>query len=223
MLFDEGKYRTVTLPKVVEDPLHFKDSKRYTDRLKEARKKADEAILVACGTLRDKPVVLAAFDFRFIGGSMGRSVGEGLLTGAEEAAKLKCPFITVASSGGARMQEGILSLMQMPRSIVGTLRLKKLGLPFISVLAHPTTGGVAASFATLGDLNLSEPGAVIGFAGARVIQQTAVARNLPDDFQTAAFQQKHGLLDAIVHRHKLKDHLAQVLALLMEGREAKHA
>jgi acetyl-CoA carboxylase carboxyl transferase subunit beta len=215
MLYDDAQYKKQPLPKLTEDPLKFKDSKRYTDRLKEARKKADEAIMLTTGLLNSRLVVMAIFDFRFIGGSMNTVVGETLLKGADEAARLQCPYITITSSGGARMQEGILSLMQMPRSILGTLRLKKARLPFISILAHPTTGGVAASFATLGDLNISEPKAVIGFAGARVIQQTALARKLPADFQSAEFQQKHGLLDAIVHRHQLKEWLARTLSVLM--------
>lgn len=221
MLYDDGQYRTLPLPILQEDPLRFKDSKRYVDRLKETRKKAPEAIMLTMGSMRNRPVVMSFFDFRFIGGSMGTVVGETLLKGAQEAVRLARPYIIVSSSGGARMQEGILSLMQMPRSILGTLRMKEAGLPFISILAHPTTGGVAASFATLGDLNISEPGAIIGFAGARVIKQTALARDLPTDFQTAAFQHKHGLLDAIVHRHDLKKYLSQALDLLMHHTENK--
>lgn len=218
MLFDEDIYKKIKSTAVTEDPLRFKDSKRYPDRLKDARHKAPEAAIVTKGTLKGKKAVVTVFDFRFIGGSMGTAVGEALLKGAEEALKDKCAYITVTSSGGARMQEGILSLMQMPRSLVGISRLRDAGLPFISVLAHPTTGGVAASFASVGDINLSEPGATIGFAGARVIQQ-AMRTTLPDNFQTSEFQMNNGLLDAVVHRHNLRDTLSNILGLLMGNRK----
>ena len=172
MLFDQGNYTRVLLPTALIDPLKFKDSKKYSDRLKTARADTGEedAILVAEGYIGGYPVVIAAFNFSFIGGSMGLAVGEGLVKGAERACELKAAYITIPASGGARMQEGILSLMQMPRSIIAVEQVKEAGLPYIPILTNPTTGGVAASFAMLGDIAIAEPGAVIGFTGARVLQ-----------------------------------------------------
>ena len=215
-LFDEGHFKTLALDAPPDDPLRFKDKKRYTDRLKEARARKKEAIFLATGLLHKRPLTVAAFDFKFIGGSMGMGVGEALLKGAQHALQAKTPYLTIASSGGARMQEGALSPMQMARSTVGVVRLKEAGLPFISLLTHPTTGGVAASFASIGDLNLAEPGALIGFTGARVIQET-LRTTLPKGFQTAEFQLEHGALDAVVHRHDLKQTLFKVISHLKKA------
>ena len=215
-LFDQKEYTRIPVRSVPQDPLHFKDSKRYIDRLKEARTRTGEtdALILAEGTIGGVDCVMAVFDFDFIGGSMGMAVGEALVTGSDMAIEKKCPLIVIPSSGGARMQEGILSLMQMPRSIVATSLLKEANLPYITILTNPTTGGVAASFASLGDITLAEPGAVIGFTGARVIQET-LRITLPPDFQSAEFQREHGAVDQVVHRHELKNRLATLLHLLM--------
>lgn len=215
-LFDEGKHVRVSLPPVLLDPLKFKDSKRYSDRLKTARSttEEDDAILVAEGTIGGFPVVISAFDFSFIGGSMGMAVGEGLIRGAERACALKAAYITIPSSGGARMQEGILSLMQMPRSVIAVEQVKEAGLPYIPILTNPTTGGVAASFAMLGDIAIAEPGAVIGFTGARVLQET-IRGTLPEGFQSAEFQLDHGMVDMVVPRSKIRHKLIDILGILM--------
>lgn len=212
-LCDDGRYQTIDTLSTKDDPLSFKDLKRYTDRLKEARKKRKDGVLVAKGCLYQNPACFSLFDFSFIGGSLGTSAGEALLKGAEMALKDRCPYIIFSSSGGARMQEGILSLMQMPRTIIGLSRLKEAGIPYISVMTHPTTGGVSASFASLGDINVAEPGAIIGFTGARVIQET-MRTKLPEGFQTAQFQLDHGAIDMIVHRHHLRKTLGTLLGLL---------
>lgn len=215
-LFDDGEYTRVSVPSVPADPLKFKDSKKYTDRLKTARTQTGEedAILVAEGTIGGHPVVIAAFDFSFIGGSMGMAVGEGLVKGAERAIELKAAYITIPSSGGARMQEGILSLMQMPRSVIAVERVKEAGLPYIPLLVNPTTGGVAASFAMLGDIAIAEPDAVIGFTGARVLQET-IRQELPPGFQSAKFQLEHGMVDMVTPRKELRQKLIDILSLLM--------
>ncbi len=215
MLFDDGAYQTGDLPETVADPLKFRDQKKYTDRLKEARGKsgAGDALTVAYGTMGGIGVVVAAFDFEFIGGSMGVAVGEGLLAAARRAVAEKAPLITVSSSGGARMQEGILSLMQMPRTTIAVEDVRQAGLPYISVLADPTTGGVSASFAMLGDIAIAEPGAIIGFAGGRVIEQT-IRETLPEGFQRSEYQFDHGMVDMVVHRHDLRDTIIRVLKLL---------
>lgn len=218
-LFDQGDYRRVPLPSAPLDPLKFKDSKKYPDRLKAARAETGEedAIIVAEGTIGDYPVVIAAFDFSFIGGSMGMAVGEGLVIGAERAVELKAAYITIPSSGGARMQEGILSLMQMPRSVIAVEQVKEAGLPYIPLLTNPTTGGVAASFAMLGDIAIAEPGAVIGFTGARVLQET-IRHALPEGFQSAEFQLEHGMVDMVISRQDIRPKLMTLLSLLM-GKE----
>ena len=210
-LFDDEAYDRLSLPPVSVDPLHFKDTKRYVDRLKEARSKTqeEEAIVLAQGHIGGVGVVVACFNFDFIGGSMGMAVGEGLVKGAEVALDKRVPFIVIPASGGARMQEGILSLMQMPRSVIAVSRLKEAGIPYLVVLTNPTTGGVAASFAALGDVILAEPRAIIGFTGARVIQET-LRVPLPMGFQTAEFQRDHGMVDQVVQRC----HLAQTLGFL---------
>ena len=216
-LFDDGKFTPIALPANADDPLKFKDSRRYTDRLKDTRAKtgADDAIAVASGTIQGQPAIVAAFDFRFMGGSMGRSVGDAILAAADAAIEQKAALITVPSTGGARMQEGILSLMQLPRTIVAVDRVRDAGLPYFVLLAHPTTGGVTASFAMLGDIQIAEPGAIIGFAGRRVIEET-VREKLPDDFQTAEYLQEHGMVDAVVARADQPEFFGRTIAMLTE-------
>ena len=216
LLFDGGQYERAELPKVEHDPLKFRDRKRYADRLKEAQAKTEEqdAILVASGNVGGQKVVVAAFNFDFMGGSMGTAVGEGLVTASEIAVKEQAAFIAIPASGGARMQEGILSLMQMPRSVIAIDRVKEAGLPFIVLLTDPTTGGVTASFAMLGDIHVSEPGAQIGFAGARVIEET-IREKLPDGFQRAEYLLDHGIVDIVVARKDLPRELGKIIALLM--------
>ncbi len=215
MLFDAGNWEAIDLPKLADDPLKFKDSKKYTDRLKDTRAKLgeDDAIAVGAGKIEGLDVVIAAFDFRFMGGSMGRAVGNAILVAAEEAVARGASLITVPSTGGARMQEGILSLMQLPRTIIATDKLAEAGLPYIVLLAHPTTGGVTASFAMLGDIQIAEPGAIIGFAGRRVIEET-VREKLPEDFQTAEYLQDHGMVDAVIPRAEQRGRIAQIISLL---------
>ena len=221
MTFDEGNYELVELDSINEDPLKFKDTRRYSDRLRDTRAKTGlaDAISVAHGTIGGKPAVMAAFDFRFMGGSMGRLVGNGIIAAANEAVARNAALITVPSSGGARMQEGVLSLMQLPRTILAVEKVRDANLPHIVLLAHPTTGGVTASFAMLGDLQLAEPGAIIGFAGRRVIEET-VREKLPDDFQTAEYLQDHGMVDSVVARSEQHAFLARVLGFLMERKPA---
>lgn len=215
MLFDNGDYKLITLPKLQEDPLNFKDSKKYTDRLKSYRKAtgSDDAIKVAQGEIGGITCVVAAFDFSFMGGSMGTAVGEGIVKAGEMAMRGNYPLITISASGGARMQEGILSLMQMARTTAAVNMVKEKGLPFISVLTDPTTGGVSASFAMLGDIHIAEKGCVIGFAGARVIEQT-IREKLPEGFQRAEYLKEHGMVDIVVRRPELKDELVKVLSIL---------
>lgn len=215
MLFDEGRYTELELPVLQDDPLKFKDSQRYTDRLRSYRKAtgSQDAIKVAKGKIGGVESVLAVMDFSFMGGSMGTAVGEGIVTAAEYALKHKIPLITVASSGGARMQEGILSLMQMARTTAAVNLLKEKGIPFISIMADPTTGGVSASFAMLGDVNIAEKGCLIGFAGKRVIEQT-IREKLPEGFQTAEYLKEHGMVDMVVDRAHMKEELVKVLKVL---------
>ncbi len=217
LLFDDGVYTRIELPKTPQDPLRFRDRKRYADRLKAAREETGEqdAIIVAHGRLGGVGVVVAAFEFEFQGGSMGLAVGEAFLAAARLAVLQQVPLIAIPSSGGARMQEGILALMQLPRTVIAVEEVKEAGLPFVVVLADPTTGGVSASFAMLGDVAFAEPGAVIGFAGARVIEET-IREKLPEGFQRAEYLLDHGMVDAVVHRHKLRDEIAKVLKLLTE-------
>lgn len=211
----DAGYTRIELPKATPDPLRFRDTKRYSDRLKEAREKThlDDAIVVAHGTLDGHRAVVAAMEFAFIGGSMGAAVGDGLVAAARLAALQDAPLIVFTASGGARMQEGTISLMQMPRTVIATRLVKDAGLPFIVVLTDPTTGGVTASFAMLGDIQIAEPGALIGFAGQRVIEQT-VREKLPDGFQTAEYLHEHGIVDMVVKRTDLKATLARVISLL---------
>lgn len=216
MLTDEGQYKTVPLPTTIADPLKFRDRRKYTDRLKDARAEtgASDALTVATGRMGGIDVVIAVLDFQFMGGSMGLAVGEGLLTAARLAVSRRSPLIVVSSSGGARMQEGIYSLMQMARTTIAVDEIREAGLPYITVLADPTTGGVTASFAMLGDVAIAEPGAVIGFAGQRVIEQT-IRESLPEGFQRAEYLLDHGMVDMVVHRVELRDTLIRVLSLLL--------
>ncbi len=215
MLFDDGAHQTVELGASAADPLRFRDIKKYADRLKDAQSKTKnvDALAVAYGKMGGMDVVVAAFNFGFMGGSMGVAVGEGLLTAARLAVVQDAPLIVVTSSGGARMQEGILSLMQMARATIAVEDVKNAGLPYIVVFTNPTTGGVSASFAMLGDIAVAEPGSVIGFAGARVIEQT-IREKLPEDFQRAEYLFDHGMVDMVVHRRDLRDTLVRVLSLL---------
>jgi acetyl-CoA carboxylase carboxyl transferase subunit beta len=215
MLFDGGHFETIQQPRTVTDPLHFRDRKRYAERLKEAQENAPgrDALMVAHGTLGGDAAVVAAFDFSFMGGSMGVAVGEGLLAAARLAVLQEAALIVVPASGGARMQEGILSLMQMPRTTIAVEMVKAARLPYIVVLTDPTTGGVSASFAMLGDITLAEPGAVIGFAGARVIEET-IREKLPEGFQRAEYLLEHGMVDAVVPRGELKETLARIIGVL---------
>lgn len=215
MLFDDEKYTEIALPAMQDDPLKFKDTQKYTDRLRTYRKATgnQDAIKVARGKIGGVESVLAVMDFSFMGGSMGTAVGEGIVTAADIALKNKIPLITVASSGGARMQEGMLSLMQMARTVAAVNLLKENGVPFISVLADPTTGGVSASFAMLGDVNMAEKGCLIGFAGQRVIEQT-IREKLPEGFQRAEYLKEHGMVDVVVDRAHMKEELVKILTVL---------
>jgi acetyl-CoA carboxylase carboxyl transferase subunit beta len=221
IMFDNQQYTLLDLPKVVQDPLKFRDLKKYTDRLRESRAQTqeDDALLVASGLIGGITTVVAVFDFAFMGGSMGAAVGEGLVEAANRALSLKAPLIVVPASGGARMQEGILSLMQMPRTTIAILQLKKARLPYITLLTDPTMGGVAASFAMLGDIAIAEPGSMIGFAGARVIQQI-VRESLPPGFQKAEYLKEHGMIDRVVERKLIKSEISTILQLLMVKRLA---
>ncbi len=212
--FDDGNYSDVKTPEVQADPHKFRDSKRYTDRLKEARAKSgeEEAILVAQGKVNGMDMTIAVQNFDFVAGSLGMAAGEAILAGMMKAVEDKTPFIMFAASGGARMQEGILSLMQMPRTTVAIQRLKEAHLPFIVVLTYPTTGGVTASYAMLGDIQISEPGALICFAGPRVIEET-IREKLPEGFQRAEFLLEKGMLDMVVHRHEMRETLARLVDL----------
>jgi len=219
LLFDEGKFDRLDLPKGEADPLKFRDRKRYVDRLKETQAKTAEqdAIVVAHGSMGSQPTVIAAFNFEFMAGSMGKAVGDGLIAAARLAVEKRAPLIVIPASGGARMQEGIISLMQMPRSIIAVDEVKEAGLPYIVLLTDPTTGGVSASFAMLGDIQIAEPGAVIGFAGARVIEET-IREKLPDGFQRAEYLLDHGMVDLVAHRSELRDTLIRILRLLGQRR-----
>ncbi len=218
MLFDNAAFEQTELPKTPIDPLRFRDRKRYTERLREAHAAhgaGSEAIAVASGQIGGIAAVVAAFDFAFMGGSMGIAVGEALVAASRLAVERQAALVVVPSSGGARMQEGILSLMQMPRTIIAADLVKEARLPYIVVLTDPTTGGVAASFAAVGDIAIAEPGAVIGFAGARVIEET-IREKLPDGFQRAEYLLEHGMIDMVVPRGELTATLARILKLLRQ-------
>jgi acetyl-CoA carboxylase carboxyl transferase subunit beta len=213
--FDDGAYTRIELPKAPADPLRFRDQKRYVDRLREAREATgmEDALVVGHGLIGGHPAVVAAQAFEFMGGSMGAAVGEGIVAAARLAVLQQAALIIFTASGGARMQEGAISLMQMPRTTIATRMVKEAGLPFITVLTDPTTGGVTASFAMLGDIQIAEPGALIGFAGARVIEQT-VRETLPDGFQRAEYLHEHGIIDMVVKRTDMQATLGRVLGLL---------
>lgn len=219
LLFDGGNYDLIPMPSVNQDPLRFKDTKRYTDRLKTARASNDsqDAIIAGEGKIGTQEAVVAVQDFAFMGGSMGMAVGEGIITAIRRATERHLPFVMVTASGGARMQEGILSLMQMPRTTVALQELREVRLPYIVVLADPTSGGVSASYAMLGDVHLAEPGAMIAFSGPRVIEQT-IGEKLPDGFQRAEYLRDHGMVDRVVHRHEMRQELGQIVSMLMAGR-----
>jgi acetyl-CoA carboxylase carboxyl transferase subunit beta len=221
-LFDAAEYELLPAPEVREDPLRFKDTKRYTDRLKAARAKTGErdALINAKGRLDGRPVVIGVQDFAFMGGSMGIALGTAFLAGIRAAIAAKCPYVIFTASGGARMQEAILSLMQLPRTTVAIAELKEAGLPYVVVLTDPTTGGVTASYAMLGDVQIAEPGALIGFAGQRVIEQT-IREKLPEGFQRAEYLLEHGMIDMDVSRGDLREKLGLLIAFLAP--EAKEA
>ncbi len=222
-IFDDGEFELVPAPEPPNDPLKFRDEKRYTDRLRENRRRTatQDAMEVAAGALEGMPLVAAVQNFDFMGGSMGMALGEAFVAAAEAALERSAPLVVFAASGGARMQEGILSLMQMPRTTVAVQMLKEAGLPYIVVLTHPTTGGVTASYAMLGDVHIAEPGALIGFAGPRVIEQT-IREKLPDGFQRAEFLEENGMVDLVVHRHELPAVIGRLLRVLTrDGARAK--
>jgi acetyl-CoA carboxylase carboxyl transferase subunit beta len=214
-MFDDQSWEDIPVPEVAVDPLKFRDERRYTDRLKDARAKTElaDAIKVGSGKLEGLPVVIGVQDFEFMGGSLGMAAGEAVIAGLEAAATRGTPFIMFAASGGARMQEGILALMQMPRTTVAIQKLREARLPYIVVLTNPTTGGVTASYAMLGDVHIAEPGALIGFAGPRVIEQT-IREKLPEGFQKSEYLRDHGMVDMVVHRHELRTTLANLCRLL---------
>ena len=216
-LFDGGIFVEIDVPQPVTDPLGFKDQKKYPDRMKAAQKKTDEkeAMLIAEGEIGRTPIVAAAQDFSFLGGSMGMYVGNAIIAAAERAVELKRPLILFSAAGGARMQEGILSLMQMPRTTVAVQMLKEANLPYIVVLTHPTTGGVTASYAMLGDVQIAEPNALICFAGPRVIEQT-IRETLPEGFQRAEYLLDHGMLDRVTPRTELREELITIVRMLMK-------
>ena len=214
-LFDNKTFELINIPFENNDPLKFKDLKKYSDRMKAAQKKTDQkdAAILAKGNIGNIEVVVFILDFNFMGGSMGQFVGEAFKIGCEKSVELKCPFISVSSSGGARMQEGIVSLMQLPKTVAAVNMLDQHKIPYISVLTHPTTGGVSASFAMLGDIIIAEKGSMIGFAGKRVIEET-IKEQLPEDFQTAEYLLDHGMIDMVVHRKELSQTLSKVLSFV---------
>ena len=215
-LFDDGVFVELEVPKPIADPLSFRDQKKYPDRMKAAQKKTGEkeAILVAEGEIGKTPIVAVAQDFSFMGGSMGMYVGNAIITAVNRAIKLKRPLVLFSAAGGARMQEGILSLMQMPRTTVAVDMLKEARLPYIVVLTHPTSGGATASYAMLGDVHIAEPNALICFAGPRVIQQT-IGEKLPKGFQRSEYLLDHGMLDRVTHRHQIRDELITIIRMLL--------
>ena len=223
-LFDDAVYEELATPEVPLDPLKFRDVKRYTDRLKEYRLKtgAPDAVKLAAGKLDGMEIIAAVQDFDFLGGSLGMAAGEAIITGMTAAVDRNAPFIIFTASGGARMQEGIFSLMQMPRTTIAVQRLREAKLPYIVVLTNPTTGGVTASYAMLGDIHIAEPGAVIGFAGARVIEQT-IRERLPEGFQRAEYLEAHGMIDMVVKRQDMRATLARICALLTRTQPIEQA
>ena len=218
---DDGAYELLENPKVATDPLKFRDEKRYADRLRDYKTKTglEDAVLSATGAIEGLPIVVTVQDFAFMGGSLGMAAGEAIVRAFETAIEMKRPLVLFSASGGARMQEGILSLMQLARTTVAVDRLKEAGLPYIVVLTNPTTGGVTASYAMLGDIHIAEPGAVIGFAGARVIEQT-IREKLPEGFQRSEYLMEHGMVDMVVSRLELKATIARLLGILLKEKAA---
>jgi acetyl-CoA carboxylase carboxyl transferase subunit beta len=217
-LFDQGEYEDIALPEVQFDPLKFRDERRYADRLKDARTKTglQDAVKLGIGRLDGLMVTIGVQDFDFMGGSLGMAAGDAVIKGLETAVQRQTPFIMFAASGGARMQEGILALMQLPRTIVAVEMLREAKKPYIVVLTNPTTGGVTASYAMLGDVHIAEPGALVGFAGRRVIEQT-IREKLPEGFQRAEYLEEHGMVDVVVHRHRLRGTLSNLCRLLTKA------
>lgn len=222
MLFDDAAYERIDSPGAPLDPLQFQDRKRYSGRLEEARRATEEkdAVLLARGKISGVPTIIAAHNFSFMGGSLGTAAGEAIVHGAETAASERAAYVVITSSGGARMQEGILSLMQLPRTTIALQTLRAAALPYICVLAHPTTGGVTASYAMLGDIHIAEPGALIGFAGPRVIEQV-IRENLPEGFQRAEYLLEHGMLDIVLHRKELRATLGRLLQMMSASTRRK--
>ena len=222
-LFDNGIFTEVPVPDPIADPLHFRDQKKYPDRLRSAQRttRESEAMLIAEGEMLRTPVVVAAQDFSFMGGSMGMYVGNAIIAACERAVARRRPLVLFSAAGGARMQEGILSLMQMPRTTVAVQMLREAGLPYIVVLTHPTTGGVTASYAMLGDVQIAEPNALICFAGPRVIEQT-IREKLPEGFQRAEYLLEHGMLDRVTPRKRMRDELVTILRMLTGAPPAVH-
>ena len=217
-ILDEETIKEIIIPETISDPLKFKDNKKYTDRLKASKEKNKnkDAIIIASGEIGGNNAVVAALDFNFMGGSMGVAVGEGFLAAAKEAVNLNAPLVVFTSSGGARMQEGIFSLMQLPRTVIAVNQLKENNIPYIVVLTDPTTGGVSASFAMLGDVTYAEPGALTGFAGPRVMQST-VHETLPEGFQTSEYLLEHGMIDDVISRKNLKSVIANTIMHLVNN------
>ena len=216
-MFDEGQYDAIALPDVPADPLKFRDEKRYADRIRDARSKTSQvdAVKVGHGRVEGQHLTIGVQDFDFMGGSLGMAAGEAVVTGLETAVARRTPFVMFAASGGARMQEGMFSLMQMPRTTISVRRLREARLPYIVVLTNPTTGGVTASYAMLGDVHIAEPGALIGFAGPRVIEQT-IREKLPEGFQRSEYLRDHGMVDLVVHRRDMKATVARLCRLLTD-------
>ena len=220
--FDRGEWTAVALPSVPADPLKFRDERRYADRIKDARSKTgrEDAVMVGYGTLEGLPITAAVQDFDFMGGSLGMAAGEAIVTGMTTARDRGTPFVLFVASGGARMQEGILSLMQMPRTTVAVQALRRAKLPYFVVLTNPTTGGVTASYAMLGDVHIAEPGALIGFAGPRVIEQT-IREKLPEGFQRSEYLLDHGMVDMVVHRHEIRPTISKLAHIFMKKDQPK--
>ena len=215
--FDEGKHKVLPTPAVVSDPLKFKDDKKYTDRLKAARSKTgmDDAMAMAVGNIEGIETLVLVQNFAFMGGSLGMAAGDAFITACEEAVSRNIPLVIFTAAGGARMQEGALSLMQMPRTTIGVQKMREAGLPYIVVLTDPTTGGVTASYAMLGDVHLAEPDALICFAGPRVIEQT-IREKLPEGFQRSEYLQAKGMIDKVVQRKNLRSTLGKILSALTQ-------
>ena len=217
-MFDGGEFEKISGPSVTVDPLKFKDEKRYADRLKDAKSKTgvDDSIQAGYGQVNEQAMVVAVQDMGFIGGSLGMAAGDAIIAAMRMAVSKSCPFVIFVASGGARMQEGILSLMQLPRTTIAVQELREAGLPYIVVLTNPTTGGVTASYAMLGDVHLAEPQATIGFAGQRVIEQT-IREKLPEGFQKSEYLREHGMVDSVVHRHEMKATVSRIARMLMKA------